>query len=388
VIPIIMPQVGQDIPSAVIIEWRKGEGDRVEKGEVVLVVESDKAVFEVEAEESGLLLKVLHGEGEEVDILQPVAYVGRPGEKPPTEPDERGVPEAAQAGVDGDEELLRDLVELEPEPDEELRRARSSPAARRVARERGIEVAEIEGTGPGGRVIKRDVVAAAAVGDRTVPFSKMRRRIAQRLSLSAQTIPHFYLSVDVDMTAAQAWRRELNAEGEVHVTVTDLVIRATASLLREFGRLNAHVQGDALTLKEDVNVGVAVALEAGLLVPVIPRADEKTLEQISRISKENADAAREGVLTPSAAGTFTVSSMGMWGVRDFRPIINPPECGILAVGAVEKRVVPVEGAIAVREVMTLTLGCDHRAVDGAYAARFLAELKDYLQNMHQTEAHT
>jgi len=214
----------------------------------------------------------------------------------------------------------------------------------------------------------------------------MRRRIAERLTASARDIPHFYLSMDVDVTDAQAWRRERNAAGDVHLTVTDLVIKATADALREFNRLNAHVAEDRLTVKADVNVGVAVGTEEGLLVPVIAGADRKSLEEISRLSRKHAEAARRGTITSEAVGTFTVSSLGMWGVTEFLPLINPPECGILAVGVAQKRLVPVDGGIVVREMMRLTLACDHRAVDGTYAGRFLQNVRNRLESLHGTES--
>jgi len=371
---IIMPQVGQDIPSARIIEWRKKEGDRVEKGEVVLVVESDKASFEVEADRSGELLKILHREGEDVDILKPLAYVGQPGESVPGEeleqpvsdrPSPKPAGEQAPAGPPGGAKRSGPIA---------------SPSARRVAKERGVELARLKGTGPGGRIIKRDVLDAAPAEETVLPFSKMRMRVAQRLTISAQTIPHFYVSLDVDMTDAQQWRRRFNRERGVHVTVTDVLVKASAAALAEFDRLNAHVEADKLILKKDVNVGVAVAVADGLLVPVIPRADKKSLAAISGISRKNAEAARRGAFSSPAVGTFTVSSLGMCGVSRFLPIINPPECAILAVATAEKRVVPLGTGIGLRDVMTLTLGCDHRAVDGACAAAFLNRIRECIES--------
>jgi pyruvate dehydrogenase E2 component (dihydrolipoamide acetyltransferase) len=376
---VIMPQVGQDIPSAEIIEWRKAEGERVEKGEVVVVVESEKAAFEVEADGAGVVRKILHEEGEEVEILAPLAYIGEPDEPLPAAEESR--PERPAAATEPPEEPAR-----AGEP-KEAAHAAASPSARRLARQRGIDLAGVEGSGPGGRIVKRDVLAAVAeAGGREVPFGKMRRRIAERLTASARDIPHFYLSAEADVTDVQAWRRERNAGGDLHLTVTDLVIKAAADALREFERLNAHVAEDRLIVKPDVNVGVAVAAEEGLLVPVIAEADRKSLEEVSRLSRQHAEAARRGVLRSGAEGTFTVSSLGMWGVTQFLPIINPPECAILAVAAARQRVVPTGGGVGVREMMPLTLGCDHRAVDGAYAARFLQNVSDRLGRLHETEA--
>lgn len=380
--PIIMPQVGQDIPSATIIEWRKREGDRVEKGEVVLVVESDKASFEVEADRSGVLLKILHQEGEEVEILRPLAYVGQEGEVVA----EEELQEIAPAEAPSEPE--REELPARPAVQDERARVFASPSARRLAGERGLELAGIKGTGPGGRITKRDVLAAPVVDDTVLPFGKMRRRMAERLTLSAQTIPHFYLSVDVDMTEAQQWRPAFNGEHGEQVTVTDMVIKASALSLAEFERINAHVEADRLILKRDVNVGVAVAMDDGLLVPVIAEADRKGLVEVSRISRRNAETARRGAISSQAVGTFTISSLGMCAVSRFLPIINPPECAILAVSSVEQRVVHVAGGIAVRDMMTLTLGCDHRAVDGAYAAGFLNRIKAHLEQPAAIAAET
>jgi len=370
-ITIIMPQVGQDIPSARIIEWRKAEGERVEAGEVVLVVESEKASFEVEAEQGGTLLKVLHGEDEEVDVFAPLAYIGEPGEPIPEAVEEEAEAEPAQR------------PSPPPAPKPRQGRMAASPSARRIARERGVDLSTVTGSGPGGRIIKRDVVGApaqVAEGDTVEPFGRMRRRIAERLSLSARTVPHFYLSMDVDMTDALAWRREFNDSANAHVTVTDLVIRAAALALRDFERLNAHVDADRMVIKARVNIGVAVGTGDGLLVPVIADADRLDLPRIAELNRRNAEAALRGALRSGAVGTFTITSMGMFGVREFRPIINPPECAILAVGAAHKCLVPTHDGPAARDVMTLTLGCDHRAVDGAYAAQFLGRVKESLEN--------
>lgn len=216
--------------------------------------------------------------------------------------------------------------------------------------------------------------------EQTIPFSRRRQAIARRLTLSAQTIPHFYLSLDVDMASAAAWRRTLNDERCLHITVTDLVAKVTALALRQFPRLNAHVGDDSITLKPNINLGIAVAADEGLLVPVIPNADRLGLVELSECSGRNSAAARKGRMTSAAIGTFTVSSLGMYGVKHFLPIINPPECAILAVGLAEPRVVPVLEGVAVRPVMTLTLACDHRAVDGAEAAQFLSAVKEGLED--------
>jgi pyruvate dehydrogenase E2 component (dihydrolipoamide acetyltransferase) len=414
--PVLMPQVGQDIPKGKILEWRKAEGDPVERGEIVLVVESEKASFEVEAEDSGVLLRILHGEEEEADVLKPVAYIGEPGEvfDEPSLPRDGGGPASRLWGHDGSAlaEARDDsrpasaatqpgvVSPQSPRPGRIL----ASPAARRAAGELGVAIEAVPGSGPGGRIIERDVLAASraapaakALGaeapasarpvvlpeDTVVPFDRMRRRIAERLSWSWRTVPHFYISVDVDMTRALELRCRMNEGAEVRVSVTDLVVKAAADSLAEFPRMNAHVGDDRVVMKKRVNVGVATAVEGGLLVPVIPDADRKDLREIARLSRRNAEAARRGSVDPNVVGSFTVSSLGMFGVREFIPVINPPECAILAVGAAEKRVAAMcgETGFCVRDMMTLTLACDHRAADGVYAAEFLGAVRRRLEEM-------
>jgi pyruvate dehydrogenase E2 component (dihydrolipoamide acetyltransferase) len=406
---IIMPQVGQDVPDAVISQWLKQENDRVEKGDVILVVESDKASFEIEAECSGVLRQLLYRQGDRVEVFKPLAYIGEIGEAPPPVSNEQ--PGAAAALV-----TVVESSGLAVEPRRSTPAA--SPSARRLAQELGINLTQIQGTGPGNRIIKRDVLAAASSAskapkepqaerllrsasglsleaqagpqgrrrleesealEKVIAFSRVRKVIADRLSLSKRTIPHFHLFVEVDMTDAIAWRSETKAEEGTRITITDLVVHAAAQTLLDFPRLNAHVQEDRLVLRKNINLGVAVAVEDGLLVPVIPNAGSLSLNEIAESSRKNAEAARHGVVDSRLTGTFTVSSLGMHGVSRFLPIINPPECAILGVGAAEPRVMPVPGGIGVRQMMTLDLACDHRAVDGSYAAGFLNRLKAFLE---------
>ena len=383
--PIKMPQVGQDIPKATIIEWLKAAGDPVVAGEVVAVVESEKASFEVEADTDGVLLKCLYDAGDEGTVLEPIAWIGHPGESADDVPDAAPdpAPETAPAAPAPIAAPTKDRLAV-------------SPVARRLAAERGIDLSVLTGTGPGGRIVKTDVLAAAVPAsvaaanpapvdalpevDTDVPFDRMRATIARRLTRASQTVPHFSIAVDVDMTDANRWRKTPAAGGgATRITVTDLVIHATARALREYARLNAIVDETKLTLKSRVNVGVATAVDDGLLVPVIADAHVKSLSEIADASRIAADAARRGALTATVAGTFTISSLGMYGVGQFTPIINAPECAILAVAAITPRVVPVGEAIGIRQMMTLTLACDHRAIDGPYAAGFLNRLKTTLE---------
>jgi pyruvate dehydrogenase E2 component (dihydrolipoamide acetyltransferase) len=258
-----------------------------------------------------------------------------------------------------------------------------------VARELGVDLAAVIGSGVGGRIIKRDILAAAAGGgrstapgrDQVIPFSRLRRHIGERTSLSSRTVPHFYLFADVDMTAALARRRRLSSRPGAGITITDLVIHAVAQSLLQFPHLNAHVEADSLVVKGTVHIGVATAVPDGLLLPVVPDAARKSLEQISAIRIKNAAAARRGIVSLVPQATFTISNIGAHDIDRVLPLINPPECAVLASGSVQERVVSRDRQPAVRDMMTVSLGCDHRVVDGLYAAQFLECLKGHLQRL-------
>ncbi len=414
--PVLMPQVGQDIRTARIVDWLKKENDQVKKGEVIAVVESDKAAFDVEAYSAGVLLKILYPAGEEVEVLTPIAYIGSPGEKiedggrRAEDRKRKGGSVRAEGPGDGSRTSAQDHRQAAHGAPQRatsrwgplddaipaIHRSRLdgrlaiSPSARRLAREQGIKLNTVTGTGPDGRIIKQDVLAAisrgAAVreaaqpGDTIIPFSPMRGRIADRLTRSKQTIPHFYLSMDVDMSEATRWRRRLNETSGTKITVTDMIVRAVALALTQYPKMNSHVEPDRIILKAAVNVGVAVAVEDGLIVPVIADADKKGVVEIGSAARENAEAARAGRLKPQAIGGFTVTNLGMHGVDVFVPVINPPEAAILAVGAVARKPAVIDDKIVARDMMTMTLACDHRAVDGTYAAQFLGKIKEHLEH--------
>lgn len=378
--PVLMPQIGQDILTGKIVEWRKKENDTVAKGEIIATVEGDKAAFDVEAPVDGTLLKILFKAEDEAEVLKPIAFIGLPGEKietgkspAPSVPAPKPAPDKpASAPVPA-------VVTAAPG------RIASSPSARRVARDLGVSLAGITGSGPGGRIVKQDVLSrkpSVPAEDETIAFNSMRQTIADRLTKSKQTIPHVYFFVDVDMEEALAWRKAHNEATGDHVTVTDIVAHAVAAALREYPRLNSHVQSDKMIARKSVNLGIATSIPDGLLVPVLKNADRLDIGALSREVKKISDQARAGKIGGGPAGTFTITSLGMLGIPSFIPIVNPPECGILAVGTAEQRVVPWHNAIAIRRMMTLTLACDHRGVDGAYAAQFLKSLKDRLETQY------
>lgn len=430
-----MPQVGENLTTGVVLEWCKAEGEAVSRGDVIATVESEKAAFEVVAEEDGVLLRQDVAAGEEARVLEPIAWIGEPGEDPdqagsaPVPPPERETaggpaadtrpspsavpaPSPTAEAATGSLAAPRPSLSAESVPgsarrtatDPERRvpggtapaapQAPASPSARRLARQLLVDLASVRGTGPGGRVVRRDVLTAAlnesggaaapaavpAVveqGDRPAPHSRLRRAVAERMSASARHVPHFHLFADVDVTEAQALRREL--EGKPPVSLTDLLVAATARALRRHERLNAHVGDSGLVLKAGCHVGLAVAVEEGVLVPALADADRKSLAELAEARTTLVESARRGLVPPDPAPTFTVTNLGGYGISRFLPLINPPECGILAAGRSEERVVARAGAAAVREVITLVLACDHRAVDGAYAAGFLEDVRQGLE---------
>jgi len=373
---VLMPQVGQDIETAILVEWTAQVGDAVKPNDVIALVESDKATFEVQALEAGVLLKQLLDEGEEGKVLEPIAWIGQPGEQIETDTDVGEAPPALEAPqVDSAAPAATAPPEGEHIP--------VAPAARRVAREKGVDLATVTGTGPGGRILKEDVLATVTqpLSTEGIHFSKLRRKVAERLTFSKQNIPHFYLYIDVNMSEALQWRRAYNRDAAVRATITDIIVQVLGRVLIRFPNLNAHVADDRLIPHQDINIGVAVSVEDGLIVPVVARANTLSLEQVSRQVRENAGGARGGVLKPQAPGTFTISNLGMHGVGMFLPIVNPPESAILGVGAVTKRPCVTDAAqVGIADVMTLALACDHRAVDGTYAAAFLDEVKKALEH--------
>jgi pyruvate dehydrogenase E2 component (dihydrolipoyllysine-residue acetyltransferase) len=406
--PVKLPRLGQGMESGTVVRWLKDEGETVAKGDLLYELDTEKVTQEVEAEVGGTLLKIAVREGE-VPVGTTLAFIGEPGEAvaedgadAPAKPaDEAPAPTPAEP-----EPLPPAAAVAAPPADVAPRapgeRVKASPLARRLARERGVDLGGVNGTGPEGRIVAEDVerlatgpaeapaaeptapglvTTPATPGDHAAPLSSIRKTIARRLT-EAWTIPVFQLVISADMTESNlllARRRELDPN--VHLTVTDLLVTVVAAAVVRHPEVNVSFTDDGIVHHAVVNVGIAAATDRGLMVPVVHGAERLTLTEVARIRADVVDRAREGKLHREdvEGGTFTISNLGMFGLDQFTAVLNPPEAAILAVGATLDRVVPRDGELVVRPMMTMTLTCDHRAVDGAPAAAFLESLKKLLE---------
>ena len=411
-----LPRLGQGLESGTIVKWLKSEGDTVEKGEPLYELDTDKVTQEVEADASGVLLKISVAEGE-VEVGRTIAVIGEQGEEVAVEGEPSGngdapaqevSDEAQEEGSPGptrEQERERgrqasaesgDVTELREGSADNGGRIKASPLARRIARERGIDLAAVAGTGPEGRVVAEDVERTAAAGapiQAAAPappsegievrqLSSMRKTIARRLTEAWQA-PVFQLGITADMGRALELRERLvERQGDsVKPTISDLLTKVCASALMRHREVNALYRGDAVELHPSANIGIAVAVANGLVVPVIPNVERRSIAEIAAARAAVVDRARSGKLQQAdlEGGTFTISNLGMYGIERFIAVLNPPQAAILAVGAVEDKVVSVDGQPVVRPRMELTLTCDHRAVDGATGAEFLRDVKAFLE---------
>ncbi|MBN3455337.1 2-oxo acid dehydrogenase subunit E2 [Mycobacterium sp. DSM 3803] len=385
---ITMPRLSDTMEDGVIIAWHKNIGDRVEPGEVLAEIETDKAIMELEAYDAGILEHMLAGEGDRVPIGVPIAIIG----------DGSGtfaVPQAAPAAAPNPAPAAPTPAPAAPAVRSD--RPKSSPLARKVAEANGVDLATVTGSGPGGRIIRKDVEhrrpAESPAGPTpvegdfdAVPLTTLQRVAAKRLTESKQNAPHFYLTAAVDVTDLLGFRKSVNdsleAGGGPKVSVNDFIVRAVASALRGNPGVNVSFGGDTLLRHHGVHIGVAVAVDAGLVVPVVRDADRKSVSQIAGETKEMAGRARIGKLRADemTGGTFTISNLGMYGIEQFAAVINPPEAAILAVGAATDELRLVDGEVAARKILRLTLSADHRAIDGATGAVFLRDLTALLEH--------
>ena len=419
-----LPRLGQGMESGVVLKWLKSEGDKVEKGDLLYELETEKVTQEVEAEASGVLLKITVAEGE-ADVGTTLGIIGEEGEelssadagessnggRPAESPDgdsapaevdvaDEGVEEGSRAPARDDERERGRGASAQPgtaeQPQAEAGGARlkASPLARRIAREKGIDLAAIGGTGPEGRIVAEDVERAAAAPVpgvagpapgkvETVPLTSLRKTIARRLT-EAWTVPAFQISMSADMSRVNALRPrlvELTPEGGSKPTVSDILTKIAAVALLRHRAVNATFAGDAIELHPTANVGLAVATERGLVVPVIRSAERLTIAEIAAARADIVSRARASKLQQAdlEGGTFTISNLGMYGVDQFIAVLNPPQAAILAVGAAEEKPVAIDGELQIRPVMTMTLTCDHRTIDGADASEFLRTVKRLLE---------
>lgn len=423
-----MPEIAANATSAVIVQWSRKEGEAIKAGECLAEIETDKAVIEYDADSNGVLGKILAAAGQEVEVGAPIAVLFEEGEtevdiaallaaagvavEPPV-----GAGTTASATASASAAATTGAADPEREPDAAASgRIFASPLARRLAQERGLALAGMTGSGPHGRIVRRDVEAAAQAAPATtaanaaasaaagsdatppaipsasapqgsaaftdIPHSGMRRTIARRLIESKASIPHFYLSADCRMDRLLALRAEINAAGTRKISVNDFIVKAVAAALQSVPDMNVSWTEAALRKYQQADISVAVSTEGGLITPVVRNAGSKTLSAISREIVDLAARARSGALAPNEyqGGSFTVSNLGMFGVREFSAIINPPQAAILAVGATLSQPVVVDGQLAVAQVMKVTLSVDHRAVDGALAAQWLAAFQRCIEN--------
>ncbi len=386
-----LPQLGQSVEEAKIVEWYKSEGDAVAKGEPLFSVETDKAEIDCEATAAGVLRKILARPGEIVPVMQLVAYVGEANEP---------VPDAALAAAETTAPSIQTMVFAKSAAPAVAAAVMGairavSPRAGAVARELGVSIERVNGTGPNGRVIERDVRAFAESGAATaprpiaavkqpltpgtrVPLTAMRATVARRMSESKFSAPHYYTTVEVDMSAAKKLRGTVAG---FKPTYNDFVLAAAVQALKAVPAVNAQWLGDAVHVADVINLGMAVALDEGLIVPVIRDAQEMTLRKLNEAAAKLAEKAKTHRLLPDdyAGSTFTVSNLGAFGVDQFTAIINSPDSAILAIGRMEDRPVVREGQVVIRPMMKVTLSSDHRVIDGALAARFVAAFKEALE---------
>ena len=399
---IVMPKLGLTMESGAISAWLVEEGQEVQKGQALLEIATDKVTMEVEAQADGILRKILVPPGEEVPVSTTIGVIAAADEDigsysaaAPSDP----VPAAASSTPTAPAPAAASSPTPSappptPSADSDGRRPhKTSPKARKIAAEHGLDLSGISGSGPAGRIVSADVLAlvervqpapAAApvlAAEGRVELSRAEQVAGERLTASYQQIPHIHLSMDVSAVWLQQFRTGYELEGK-KISFNDLIVKATARTLSEFPRVNSLEEGGHFRYASEINVGIAVAAEQGLVVPVLRAAAEKTIEEIALEGTRLIDAARRGQLRPDdmLGGTFTISNLGMFGVSRFTAIINPPQVAILAVGAIENRVVASGAdAFAVRPQLTLTLAADHRVVDGALGAQFLARLKEVLE---------
>ena len=387
---VIMPRLGLLMKTGTIGKWLKKEGERVEKGEPLFEVEAEKVTKKIEAPESGILRRILAPEKVTIPVLQRIAVIAEQDEP---------LPEKLEAApqVASKEEVAKPVVEKAEEAGKERERVIITPVARKMVAEYKLDITRIRGTGPGGRIVKEDVLRTVeeakqapaevlpAEKVQVKPMTYVRKIIAERMLQSQLATAHVTLNMTVDMTEATKLRQRLLEEVEkatgIRVSYTDMIAKAVTKALREHSLLNSTLDGDNIKIFDYIHLGIAVAAEQGLMVPVIRNADKKSLIEIASTTRDLIEKVRTGTasIDEVTGGTFTITNLGMFGVETFTPIINPPEVAILGVGGIVERPVVVDGQMVVRSMMPLSLTVDHRVIDGDVAARFLQRVKQILE---------
>ena len=388
---VVMPKLTDTMEEGVLLEWKKREGDPVQAGEVLAEIETDKAVMDLEAFASGILRKILVQNGETVESGKLLGVIGEADEDITAALSDTVMPAASTSA----KPAAVPATSPAPSPMRtEGSRIIASPRARALAAERGVDLSTVTGTGPGGRIVEEDVVkaqgpaASAMPSGIDQPLTQMRKAIARATVQSKAPVPHFYLTREIDMEAAEQFRRQFKKERQSHPSMTDLLIKAAALALRKHPELNVSYTGEAIRRYERVDIGVAVGLEDGLITPVIRDCGAKTLEAISAESQVLIARAKQKQLQPQeySGATFSISNLGMFGVDNFLAVLIPPQAASLAVGAVRDVPVVVAGAVKAGRSMQVTLSCDHRAIDGVMGAEFLTELKRILEHPQELTA--
>jgi len=416
---VIMPKLSPTMEEGQIARWLKKEGDKVSMGEPLAEIDTDKATMEMQALSNGVLRKILVGEGESAPLGQLIGIIGEPDEdiasllseapaKEAPKPAVQPAPSPTEPVAKSAAPQPHDTVTATPADNGAGGRLIVSPLAARMAADAGIDLRSLQGSGPGGRIIKRDIesamtqrpatgkpalrivegrqqqpVVAGASTYHDEPASEIRRTIARRLVTSIGPVPHFFLTTEIEMDRAAEMRRGINSlDPDLKISINDIIIKVTAAALMQHPQVNASFQDKFVRYYDHADIGVAVAIEDGLITPVIRSADQKSLSQIAAEVRELAERAKSRKLKPEeyTGATFSVSNLGMFGINEFTAIINPPEGGILAIGAMTAQPVVRDGEVGVRQMMRATMSCDHRLIDGATGAKFLQTFKKMLEN--------
>ncbi len=407
---VVMPQMGYDMREGTVVRWYKQEGETVDRGEVIADIETDKATVEFEAYTGGVLGRIIAQEGVAIPVGELIAIITDPGEAVPDAAPVAAAPAAAPAPAPASPPPAAAPEPAPPAAPAPAASAdgqvRASPIARRLARERGIDLSAVTGTGPNGRITERDIEGyqpaapepasaaapapapvaqpAVAPADSRIELSRMRQTIARVTSDSKSTAPHFYVTAEIDMGKAMALRRDVNdaSDPDNRVSVNDLMVKACALALAKHPKFNSFYRGDHLEVHGAMNIGIAIALESGLILPGVSNCEDKSLLQIAAATKDLISRANSGTLRNEeySSTTFSISNMGMFDVESFTAIIYPPHAAILAVGSVKQQPVVRDGELTVGAMMKATLSTDHRVADGAEAAQFLMEIKRVLEN--------